>query len=98
MSIRIDADGNVGIDTSDTYFKSDYGVSIIMDRFDFEQQIMTCWNVVEDVKTIGSAIDSGKLSNDTLHNALIGIETLYQMKFEKLFEMFEVLVRRGDFK
>lgn len=56
-------------------------------RFDFEQQIMICWNVVEDIDAVVSVSDT--LSTDELQNALIGIKTLYQIKFDKLWELFE---------
>lgn len=68
------------------------------DRFDFEQQIMDCWSVCEDLKTITKIYDLRQLSEDQLMNALIGMEALYQMKFEILFDMFERLIKEGKLK
>ena len=51
------------------------------DRFDFEQQIMKCWNIIDELK---------ELNSDSEHvKALI---LIYESKFEKLWSMFEDLV------
>ena len=63
-------------------------------RFDLEQAIMDCWHVVDDIKTVSNR--AGSLTPDQLSNALIGIETLYQMKFEDLFEKFESMISHKD--
>ena len=67
-------------------------------KFDFEQQIMDCWGVCDDIKTITKIHDLHGLSEDQLMNALIGLETMYQMKFEILFDMFERLIKEGNLK
>ena len=54
------------------------------DRFDFEQQLMTCWNMVDDVKLLSRR---GAESAD-----FEALSTVYQHKFEELFEQFETLV------
>lgn len=63
-------------------------------RFDLEQAIMDCWHVVDDIKTVSNR--AGSLTPDQLSNALVGIETLYQMKFEDLFEKFESMISHKD--
>lgn len=60
------------------------------DRFELEQDIMNCWNVVEDIKTIYDRVDYDDA--DKVMNALLGLQTIYQMKFEDLWETFEKLV------
>ena len=67
-------------------------------RFDLEQQIMTCWSVCEDLKAIETTFDSRKMSEDELLNLLIGVRTLYQIKFENLFASFENMLHNGDIK
>lgn len=53
------------------------------DRFDFEQQILKCWNVIDDLKE----------ANEELSSEQIGaIATLYEVKFNKLWEQFEDVV------
>lgn len=63
------------------------------DRFDFEQQIMDCWGVCEDINTLYKMSDIRTMSDDELSNALLGLQTLYQMKFELLFDTFEQMVK-----
>ena len=65
------------------------------DRFDFEQQIMTCWNVVEDIKAVYELSDLRKPSEDEMANLLLGLQAMYQIKFEKLMDMFERMVKDG---
>ena len=62
------------------------------DQFDFEQQIMSCWNVTSDIKTVTEYLMDAPLEvnrEDKIANMLIGIESLYEAKFDKLFRMFE---------
>jgi hypothetical protein len=66
-------------------------------RFELEQEILACWSVVEDIELVYQASDK-PLSQDELQNALLGLQTLYQMKFERLFATFEELIRKGDIK
>ena len=61
------------------------------DRFDFEQQLLECWNVTKDIKTVyeGVCYSSPPMTGDQIANALLGLETLYELKFNKLWYMFE---------
>ncbi len=66
------------------------------DRFKFEQQIMECWNVTTDIKTVSEYMLDGTLDMDRenkVANMLMGIEALYEVKFDNLFRSFEQLVR-----
>lgn len=68
------------------------------DRFDFEQQIMDCWNVTTDIRTAAEYLLDAQLEvgrEDKLANMLLGIEALYNAKFDKLFRQFEDLVREN---
>jgi len=68
-------------------------------RFDLEQDIMTCWSVVDDIKELSrSKMDRRDMTEDEVNNYLLGLETIYQIKFERLFETFEMLVRQNAFK
>jgi hypothetical protein len=66
----------------------------ITNRFDLEQQIMDCWGVVDDIKTVYNADDLRELSKDEMQNLLLGLYTMYQLKFEILFKMFEDLCQQ----
>ena len=60
-------------------------------RFDFEQQLLECWGVTTDIKTVyeGVCDSNPAMTEDQITNALIGLEALYELKFEKLWHMFE---------
>ena len=64
-------------------------------RFEFEQQIMDCWGICEDIDTLYRMSDIREMSEDELANALLGLKTVYGMKFELLFDMFERLIKEG---
>lgn len=55
-------------------------------RFDLEQEIMDCWNVVEDIDIVYSAHGDKDVE---LANVLLGLKTLYQLKFQRLWNTFE---------
>jgi hypothetical protein len=66
-----------------------------MNRFDFEQQIMGCWNVTTDIRVVSEYLMDAPLEDnrqEKISNMLIGIEALYEAKFDKLFRTFESLV------
>ena len=65
------------------------------DRFDLEQNIMKCWNVTDDIDMVYKNVMDRDMSKDDIANALLGLQTLYNMKFEELFSNFETLVREG---
>lgn len=57
---------------------------------------MDCWNVVTDIRTLNQQYqDVGNLTQDQVANYLLGLETIYQVKFEQLFAQFESLVSQG---
>jgi hypothetical protein len=59
-------------------------------RFALEQKIMECWSVVEDIKAVHTIHqDRRELDVDEMSNVLMGLEHLYAIKFELLFDTFE---------
>ena len=56
-----------------------------MDRFDLEQQIMQCWNVVEDI-TLLTKLEGVKKED---YQALARI---YEIKFSSMFDTFSKLI------
>lgn len=66
-----------------------------MSRFDLEQDIMECWGITADLQSvIWSKFDSAEhMTEDDLLNVLQGIQALYDIKFKKLFNTFEVMER-----
>lgn len=61
------------------------------DRFDLEQEIMECWNVTKDIQNLYYASES--MTEDQLQNYLLGLEAIYEVKFNKLWNTFENCVR-----
>jgi len=62
------------------------------DRFDLEQNIMKCWSVTEDIYLLYENVMDTEMSTDDIANALLGMHTMYEMKFNKLFNNFEKLI------
>jgi hypothetical protein len=68
------------------------------DRFDLEQQIFECWKIIDDIKLLDKnvlegKIEGGSLTQDEISNYLLGLETIYELKFEQLFATFGDLIK-----
>jgi len=61
--------------------------AVKFDRFDLEQGIMQCWNMIDDVKLL---VKRGAPVED-----FDGLGKLYQHKFEELFAQFENGISEG---
>lgn len=57
------------------------------DRFDFEQEILECWKITNDLQMY---IDQGANIADT--KVLIDY---YERKFQKVWDTFEALIKAG---
>ena len=75
------------------------------DRFDLENEINKCWNITEDLDmVIERILDSPSFEGmpaelaDKIDNLLIGMKELYDMRFETLWETFEIMIKQGQFK
>ena len=77
--------------------------------FDLEQQIFQCWSVVDDIDMLYKHFgDSPKFSGlsaeaeDEMLNLLLGIKSLYALRFDQMWRTFEKVSReyhkrgRGD--
>ena len=60
-----------------------------MDRFDFEQQIQKCWLITDDIYDLSEAILDRDLSHDQITSALLGLKEIGEIRFNKLWELFE---------
>jgi len=65
-------------------------------RFDFEQEIMDCWHVTDDIDTLLEAVLEKDLTTDQIANVLLGMSELYKLKFDRTFATFEGLVRNKE--
>ncbi len=62
-------------------------------RFDLEQQIMDCWHVTDDLECVFEHLmETNSIDRDAIANIILGMQGLYQLKFEKLFNTFEQLI------
>ena len=59
------------------------------DRFDFEQQIQKCWLVTDDIYELAEGVLEHDLTTDQITNVLFGMKEMYELKFNKLWDMFE---------
>ena len=62
------------------------------DRFDFEQQILQCWRVTDDIRDLSEGVLESELSTDQINNVLVGLHQMYELKFNKLWDLFEDVV------
>ena len=59
------------------------------DRFDFESQITKCWTVTDDIYDLAEAILEHDLSKDRITNVLFGMKETNEIRFNKLWDLFE---------
>jgi hypothetical protein len=65
------------------------------DRFDLEQAIMNAWSTCEDIDLIYHNTDNLDLNAkdcDNLQNQLLGLRSIVELRFEKMWHIFEELV------
>ncbi len=60
-------------------------------RFDLEQGILQAWNVCDDIQLLLDQWEG--MDEDQKQNYLIGLQQMYQMKFERLWDTFELSLR-----
>lgn len=63
------------------------------DRFDHEQQIMKCWQIIDQLDTINEGILEHDWSSDQVSNAIMGLKEIYQLEFDKLFAQFTASIK-----
>lgn len=61
------------------------------DRFDFEQEIMHCWSVTDDIKAFAAR-------EDITTEHWQALAKVYEVKFEVLFDHFEAMIKAGKIK
>jgi hypothetical protein len=65
-----------------------------IDRFTLEEQIMQCWGVTEDLDMIYHT-EALYQDEDRMMNVLLGVQELYKIRFQRLFDTFEKMVHEG---
>ena len=59
--------------------------------FDLDTMILDCWHVCEDLQLVFKQIGDGERepTQDELMNALMGMQQVYQWRFEQLFKTYQ---------
>ena len=63
--------------------------------YDLESMIMDCWHVCDDLQVVFKQIGDSERepTQDEMMNTLMGMQQLYQWKFEQLFFKYEEVLR-----
>lgn len=56
--------------------------------YDLNEKIQLCSRIIDDLKTLGKVFDSN-YTEDQVLNILIGLETLYEYRFNELDQSFK---------
>jgi len=65
------------------------------DQFDLEQGIMGCWHVTDDLDVLfEELVENDHFTKDQASNFVLGLSTIYQAKFDKLFRTFEDFLKQ----
>ena len=70
----------------------------MIDRFDLEQQILDCWKITDEIQLLNKNVLEGKvhgdeMTKDEISNFLLGLQSIYELKFDQLFDTFSKLVQ-----
>jgi hypothetical protein len=65
-------------------------------RFDLEQNILDCWKITDDIELLYKNVMEGDLDKDTVSNVLLGLQAIYGMRFEQMWNTFETVVRNKE--
>ena len=65
-------------------------------RFDLEQLILKNWEITTEIKHLyEKVLEDDTYTRDQIANYLLGLETIYELKFNKLWECFESIAQQG---
>jgi hypothetical protein len=62
-------------------------------RFNMEDQIMACWGITTDIYDLMEEVIEGKPTPDEISNVLMGLHELYEIRFRKLFRLYEQMLK-----
>ena len=66
------------------------------DRFSLEQQILDLWKITDDLELVYQRVMDRGMTTDEVANVLLGLVSLYNLKFDRCFTTFENCVGNGD--
>jgi len=64
-------------------------------RFELEQFILAMWSTKEDIDLLAQQYmdNRASMSEDDIANAMIGISTLHDMRSQRVFSLFEDMIK-----
>ncbi len=66
-------------------------------RFDLEQEIMSCWGITDDLNDLYEAVmEHPTLNRDHVANIVLGLAELYELKFDKMFTTFTKCIHNAQ--
>lgn len=66
--------------------------------YDIEEEITKCWGIVDEIKLLNEAVQDKEIDRDSIANILLGLEYLYELKFQKLMESYKELLQNQNLK
>jgi hypothetical protein len=57
---------------------------------------MRCWQITDDLDTLHEAVLESKLNADGVADMLSSLKTLYELRFDQLWDHFELSIRRNN--
>jgi hypothetical protein len=64
-------------------------------KVDIESHIMDCWSVLDYVQSVTEGVLEHDWSDDDTSNALIGLKTIYDLRFQKLMQQYTLILKSG---
>lgn len=68
------------------------------DRFKFEQELGQLSNTEDDIDLLIEHVLEDDADPDEIANTLMGIQRLFSLRLQRVFNTFEALVHNGDIK
>ena len=65
-------------------------------RFDLEQQILDLWKITDDLELVYQRVMDRGMTTDEVANVLLGLVSLYNLKFDRCWETFENCVSKKE--
>jgi len=66
-------------------------------RFELEQDILNAWKITDDISMLyENILEDEHIDKDTIANALLGLQTIYSMRFERMWNTFEDMVSKKE--
>ena len=59
-----------------------------------EDNIMSCWNIVDDIHLLNEAVQDQGIDTDSISNILLGLEYMYELKFQKLMASYSQSIKK----